>query len=114
MPDYDPQFLSDQMEGFKYSLGSIQTGRDILQILGQKNIGGGPYMEGITLSFLGLRADFERLVQPPYLDCLKDTACILRLDLKLKCHDSDTRINYQVWFRHADDGIQVGRTQTPV
>lgn len=110
MLDYDPKFLSDQMIGFKYGLESSHTGREILDILDQSNIGCGPYMEGITYNFLGQRADFERLLQPPYLDCLKDATQIIRLDLKLKCHDSDTGINYLAWFRHTDDGIKVERT----
>jgi hypothetical protein len=111
MADYDPQFLSDQMVGFKYGLESSPTGKEILQILDQLNIGGGPSVEGIRYNFLGLRADFERLLQSPYLECLKDATQIIRLDLKLRCHDSDTGINYEAWFRHTDDGIQVERTE---
>jgi hypothetical protein len=92
---------------FKYGLESSPTGKEILQILDQSNIGGGPYLEGITYNFLGLRADFEGLPPSPYPECLKDATQIIRLDLKLRCHDSDTGIDYEAWFRPTDDGVQV-------
>jgi hypothetical protein len=53
-------------------------------------------MEGIIYRFPEeLKADFERLAQPPYVDCLKDAVYIIRLDLKLKCRDYEAGIEHQ-------------------
>jgi hypothetical protein len=108
--EYSPQFLSNQMEGIKFSLESSQIGKEVLQILDNENIGGGPYMEGIIYSFPDhLKADFERLARPPYVDCLTDAVYIIELDLKLKCTDYETGIEHQIWFRHTADGVQIER-----
>ncbi len=97
------------MEGFKFCLASSQIGKEVL--LGNSNIGGGPYMEGIIYSFPDdLKVNFERLAQPPYVDCLKDAVSVIELDLKLKCRDYEAGIEHQVWFRHTADGVQVERS----
>ena len=117
--EYSPEFLSNQMEGFKYALESRPAGREVLQIINQENargmhkVGGGPYMDGVRYLFPNeLKADFDRLAQPPYVDCLKDAVYIIDLDLKLMCWDSETRIEYTVLFEHTDQGVVVRKSET--
>jgi hypothetical protein len=123
MPDreYSPEFLINQLEGFKYALGSSPTGKKILEILNQGNprgmhkIGGGPYMEGIRFTFPEeLKTDFERLTQPPYVECLKDAVCIIDLPLELKCRDYEALKEHIAFFKRTDQGLDFQKSETPI
>jgi hypothetical protein len=119
--EYSPEFLINQMESFKYALGSSPAGKKILEILNQENargmhkIGGGPYMDGIKYSFAEeLKTDFERLTQPPYVECLKDAVCIIDLPLELKCRDYEALKEHIASFKRTDQGVDFQKSETPI
>lgn len=109
------------MEGFKYVLQSSQAGKEILQILSQENsrgmnkIGDGPYVESIRFTFpQELKTDFDRLTQPPYLECLKDAVCTIDLPLELKCRDYEALKEHTALFERTDQGVDFRKSETPI
>jgi|SRR5258708_342659 len=111
MPEYNPQALSDAMGTFKRHLRNTDEGARVCKILENRKGGTMMNMECFTFGFeQESRGDFELLLQPPYIDSVKEAVSHISPNVKLRCRDFETGVEHEVLFEHTAEGIRVRRT----
>jgi hypothetical protein len=98
MPTHNPNIIGRAIQKRNDYLGSTETGKLVLKALEA----GHPqfYVEYFEYRFDDEhRSDFEQLLVPPYVDCLKEAVSQITPDLKLKCSRDEAV------FEHTAEGI---------
>ena|ERR1700683_3261801 len=98
MPTHNPNIIGPAITIFNGYLNETETGKLVLSAIKA----GHPqfHVEYFEYRFdEEHRSDFEQLLAPPYVDCLKDAVREISPDVRLKCSQDEAI------FEHADQEI---------
>lgn len=104
MPNSNPSVISRAVGIFTDYLCGTVTGEMVLGFLESTGDHRAYGMERFTFIFdEEHRSDFEALLVPPYLDCLKEAVSQIDQNVSLKCAQDEAS------FEHSPDGIEMRR-----
>jgi hypothetical protein len=110
MAEDNPTGIEEATNAFKGYLRGTATGGIVLRILEYAACNRTFSIDCFTFNFDKIhRSDFQQLLVPPYVDCLKEAASQIDQHIKLQCRNFEDGMEDQILLEHTEEGIQIRR-----